>query len=506
MALKLRFNPFTGNLDYVSEEDLSGYFKLDQTTPQTVINGVPIFDQGISANDRFLVTYDAISGFSQRTSASDYSQIGMGIASGIGGYAYLQSNHSDSGSTLPLQIWMDAAPIWTFDTNGNLLAGADGTGVYDIMTNGEISAEKFNSLALLAGDTGFTVSGGTTSKTLTVSDDADVSGTNTGDQDLSGLVPYSGATTDVDLGSKNLTTTGTGTVGSLTTTVGGITLLAGQDIRPSANSTTAINIAQADGTDFVTFDTTNKRVGIGTTGPGAKLDVWDSNFPVIRGVRSGQSVNNIWTAIGLMAEHTGDAGDGFGGALLTQFKDSGGTFNLGVFGFVRDGGDRKGKFIVQNNNGTTVDSWSQNLVVTNSGNVGIGTTNPKAYLHLKAGTATASTAPLKFTTGTSLTAPEAGALEFTTDDLFFTITTGTARKAFVLDDGARLTSGKIPVATTNGRLIDLTAQAHEDDVKTDYTAGDLDTEAEIIDAVNATNAKINAVLAKLETLKLFATS
>jgi len=73
---------------------------------------------------------------------------------------------------------------------------------------------------------------------------------------------------------------------------------------------------------------------------------------------------------------------------------------------------------------------------------------------LKAGTATAGTAPLKFTSGTSLTTAEAGAIEFTTDDFFATITTGTARKALVLDNGTRLTSGKIPVATTNGRLID----------------------------------------------------
>jgi len=67
-----------------------------------------------------------------------------------------------------------------------------------------------------------------------------------------------------------------------------------------------------------------------------------------------------------------------------------------------------------------------------------------------------------------------------------------------------LTSGKIPVATTNGRLIDLTAQAAESDLKTDYTAGDLDTEAEIITAINATNTKINAIIAKLETLGLLA--
>lgn len=77
-----------------------------------------------------------------------------------------------------------------------------------------------------------------------------------------------------------------------------------------------------------------------------------------------------------------------------------------------------------------------------------------AYLHIGAGAAAASSAPIKLTSGTSLTTPEAGAIEFTTDDIFFTITTGAARKAFVLDDGTRLTSGRVPFATTNGRLTD----------------------------------------------------
>ena len=94
------------------------------------------------------------------------------------------------------------------------------------------------------------------------------------------------------------------------------------------------------------------------------------------------------------------------------------------------------------------------VLALKGGNAGFGLTSPTAVIHLKAGTATASTAPLKFTSGTSLTTAEAGALEFTTDDYYATITTGAARKAFVLDDGARLTSGKIPIASTNGRLID----------------------------------------------------
>ena len=85
------------------------------------------------------------------------------------------------------------------------------------------------------------------------------------------------------------------------------------------------------------------------------------------------------------------------------------------------------------------------------GNVGIGVTSPTAVLHLKAGTTTASTAPLKFTSGTSMTNAEAGAVEFTTDNYYATITTGTARKAIVLDD-VGLTAGRIPYVTTNGRL------------------------------------------------------
>lgn len=46
------------------------------------------------------------------------------------------------------------------------------------------------------------------------------------------------------------------------------------------------------------------------------------------------------------------------------------------------------------------------------GNIGFVSTSPTARLHLPAGTATASTAPLKFTSGTNLTTAEAGGEEF----------------------------------------------------------------------------------------------
>jgi len=86
-----------------------------------------------------------------------------------------------------------------------------------------------------------------------------------------------------------------------------------------------------------------------------------------------------------------------------------------------------------------------------SGRVGIGTATPTATLHIGAGSASASTAPLKFTSGSLMSTAEAGAFEFLTDKFYATITTGAARKELTLNDAA-LTSGLIPVATTNGRI------------------------------------------------------
>ena len=73
-----------------------------------------------------------------------------------------------------------------------------------------------------------------------------------------------GSTPEVDPLSLHLDQTTPQTViNGIPTFDAGIKLTAGVDIRPSVNSTTAINIAQADGTDFVIFDTTNKMMGLG---------------------------------------------------------------------------------------------------------------------------------------------------------------------------------------------------------------------------------------------------
>jgi len=120
-------------------------------------------------------------------------------------------------------------------------------------------------------------------------------------------------------------------------------------------------------------------------------------------------------------------------------------------------------FVMRTSKTSALNGISYNFT---SGGLGIGIA-PTALLHLAAGTATAGTAPLKFTTQANLlTTPEAGAIEFKTDDFFATITTGAARKAFILDDGARLTATRVPFATTNGRLTDDTDMTFSGDTLT----------------------------------------
>lgn len=67
------------------------------------------------------------------------------------------------------------------------------------------------------------------------------------------------------------------------------------------------------------------------------------------------------------------------------------------------------------------------LLAPTRGNVGVGLTVPTAVLHIKAGTASVASAPLKFTSGTVNTAAETGAVEYDGTNLFFT-RAGTVRE------------------------------------------------------------------------------
>jgi hypothetical protein len=70
--------------------------------------------------------------------------------------------------------------------------------------------------------------------------------------------------------------------------------------------------------------------------------------------------------------------------------------------------------------GGTTQSTNERMRIDGSGNIGIGVTSPTATLHLKAGATTATSAPLKFTSGTNMTTPENGAVEYDGTNYFAT--------------------------------------------------------------------------------------
>lgn len=81
-----------------------------------------------------------------------------------------------------------------------------------------------------------------------------------------------------------------------------------------------------------------------------------------------------------------------------------------------------------------------------SGNVGIGVAVPTASIHIKAGTATAGTAPLKLKAGTSLATPETGAIEYNGTNLFLT-RSGTTRESVITANAVNTTTATAPNRT-----------------------------------------------------------
>jgi hypothetical protein len=84
---------------------------------------------------------------------------------------------------------------------------------------------------------------------------------------------------------------------------------------------------------------------------------------------------------------------------------------------------------------------------------------------IRAGTATAGTAPLKFTSGTLLSSAEAGAMEFNNDTLYFTITTGTVRKTVAMYNDASGATGDIYYRDSSGNFTRLAIGSNGDVLK-----------------------------------------
>ncbi len=92
------FNPFTGTLDVVDISDLSGYFKLDQTTPQTVSGGMPVFSGGINLNNGGQTSPSVrVSGTGSALCTADMRYEVAGPASNYGYLDFVNNNGGGGG-------------------------------------------------------------------------------------------------------------------------------------------------------------------------------------------------------------------------------------------------------------------------------------------------------------------------------------------------------------------------------------------------------------------------
>jgi hypothetical protein len=156
------------------------------------------------------------------------------------------------------------------------------------------------------------------------------------------------------------------------------------------------------------------------TAGGVTFNVGASGTVYFSGTNSNVTINTGQTATGELKAGTSIATGGTN-ENLTFLPDLGGSTTASINWCYYNGSAWKS--IIEYAN-TTGAADGLLILAKTTGRVGIGTTAPTAKLHLAAGTATASTAPLKFTSGTLLSATEAGAVEFLTNDYYATRTTG----------------------------------------------------------------------------------
>ena len=85
--------------------------------------------------------------------------------------------------------------------------------------------------------------------------------------------------------------------------------------------------------------------------------------------------------------------------------------------------------------------------INHAGYTGFGVSNPESIIHLLSGSTSVS--PLKFNSGSLLTIPQTGAIEFVNDEWYGTITTGIERKTFAfLESPQFIGNPNLPIGTT----------------------------------------------------------
>jgi hypothetical protein len=187
--------------------------------------------------------------------------------------------------------------------------------------------------------------------------------------------------------------------------------------------------ANANGVDVVVLD--DGSIGMGTDSPEESLELkfeGDNDIQISSNGSRPNAPNMIYFTKGgsFASPNYLNNNAPIGSMTAKAWSGFSKSSDIAYFNMVADGNHSSGSlptkftFSVTRNGQTNEAASGIEMVIKESGRVGIGTETPSAVLHLKGGTASAGSAPLKFTAGTNLTTPEAGAMEFDGNHLYFT--------------------------------------------------------------------------------------
>jgi len=194
------------------------------------------------------------------------------------------------------------------------------------------------------------------------------------------------------------------TAGSYNTVIGNTFLAGVSDVAVKTSSTSDNNVIASN--LFESSITFSALVGVND------LVFGNGNSSAYAMQRQVANTNTSFASSIIKAISTGTMADGFGGLLFFQNRDTDAVDNsAGSLGFVRDGADNSAKFLLSTYSAGT-GTVQMNISASGRVNIGNASTTATARLQLPAGTATANTAPLKYTSGTILTTAEAATHEY----------------------------------------------------------------------------------------------
>jgi len=191
------------------------------------------------------------------------------------------------------------------------------------------------------------------------------------------------------------------------------------------------NQASSNGIDVTVLD--NGRIGMGTDDPEESLELrlnGDNDIQISSAAPSDSPQLIYYTTNGTFAspDYLND-NEPIGYVTAKVWTGSGKSGDVANIQLKADGNHSLGsyptkiEFTVTEPSDTSIGEHDPEMVISASGNIGIGLNAPSAVLEIKAGTASANSAPLKFISGTNLSSTEAGALEYDGTNLYFTPST-----------------------------------------------------------------------------------